>query len=224
MDGPPLLALKLQGSLAMTPSVRKFNLTAHVVSSLAWMGAVAAFLALSIAGLVSRDPDIVRGAYLSMNLIGLFVIVPLSFTALVTGFVQSMGTEWGLVRHYWILLKLALTIGSTLLLLLHQFTAVASAARSVLGAAAGTLPDAGPAGMQLAWDAGLAVLVLLLITTLSVYKPWGLTSYGRRRLPQRPDVETPFGLKVFLAAVGVIVLVGFVVSHHGSHGLGSHGH
>ena len=74
------------------------------------------------------------------------------------------------------------------------------------------------------WDAALAALVLLLITTLSVYKPWGLTSYGRRRLPQRPDVETPLGLKVFLAAVGVIVLVGFVVSHHGSHGLGSHGH
>ena len=68
------------------------------------------------------------------------------------------------------------------------------------------------------WDAALAALVLLLVTTLSVYKPWGLTSYGRRRLPQRPDVETAFGLKVFLAAVGVIVLVGFVVSHHGSHG------
>jgi hypothetical protein len=208
----------------MTPSIRKFNLTAHVVSSVAWLGAVAAFLALSIAGLVSRDPDIVRGAYLSMNLIGLFVIVPLSFTALVTGFVQSMGTEWGLVRHYWILMKLALTIGSTLLLLLHQLTAVASAAKSVLGAAAGTLPDAVPAGMQLACDAGLAVLVLLLIATLSVYKPWGLTSYGRRILPPRPDVETPLGLKVFLAAVGVIVMVGFVVSHHGGHGLGSLGH
>jgi len=202
----------------MTPSIRKFNLTAHVVSSVAWLGAVAAFLALSIAGLVSRDPDIVRGAYVSMNLIGLFVIVPLSLAALLTGFVQSMGTEWGLIRHYWISLKLALTIGSVLLLLLHQFTAVASAAKSVLGAAAGTLPDAGHAGMQLAWDAGLAVLVLILLTTLSVYKPWGLTGYGRRRLPPRPDVETPLGLKVFLAAVGVIVLVGFVVSHHGGHG------
>jgi hypothetical protein len=218
MDGPA------QGSFAMTPSLRKFNLTAHVVSSVSWLGAVAAFLALSIAGLGSRDPDIVRGAYLSMNVIGLFVIVPLSFATLLTGFVQSMGTEWGLVRHYWILLKLVLTIGSTLLLLLHQFTAVAGAAKAVLGAAAGSLPDAGPAGIQLAWDAALAVLVLLLITILSVYKPWGLTSYGRRRLPQRPEVETPFGLKVFLAAVGVIVLVGFVVSHHGSHGLGSHGH
>jgi hypothetical protein len=191
MDGLPLRALK--GSLAMTASIRKFNLTAHVVSSVAWLGTVAAFLALSVAGLLSRDPDIVRGAYLSMKVIGLFVIVPLSFAALLTGIVQSMGTEWGLVRHYWILLKLALSIGSTLLLLLHQFTAVAGAAKAVLGGTAGSLPDAGPAGMQLAWDAGLAVLVLLLITVLSVYKPWGLTSYGRRRLPPRPDVETPLG-------------------------------
>ena len=202
----------------MTPSLRKANLTAHVASSVAWLGAVAGFLALSIAGLVSRNPDVVRGVYVSMNLIGLIVIVPLSFVALLTGLVQSTGTEWGLFRHYWILLKLVLTIGSTLLLQLHQFTAVAGAAKSVLGTAAGTLADAGHAGMQLAWDAGLALLVLILITTLSVYKPWGLTSYGRRRLPPRPDVETPLGLKVFLVGVGVIVLVGFVVSHHGGHG------
>ena len=76
------------------------------------------------------------GAYLSMNLIGLYVIVPLSFATLLTGFVQSMGTEWGLVRHYWILLKLVLTIGSTLLLLLRQFTAVAGAAKAAAPIAA----------------------------------------------------------------------------------------
>jgi hypothetical protein len=208
----------------MTLSLRKMNLTAHITSSVAWLGAVAAFLALSVAGLASGDPDVVRGAYLSMNLIGLYAIIPLSLAALLTGLVQSTGTEWGLVRHYWILLKLVLTIGSMLLLLLHQFTAVAGAAKAVLSGAVGSPPDAGPAGIQLAWDAALAALMLLLVTTLSVYKPWGLTSYGRRRLPLRPDVETPLGLKVFLAAVGVILLVGFVVSHHGSHGLGSHAH
>lgn len=201
----------------MTPLLRNVNLTAHVTSSVAWLGGVAAFLALSLAGLNSRDPDVVRGAYISMNLIGLYVIVPLSGVAFLTGLGQSLGTEWGLARHYWLLLKLVLTGGSVLLLLLHQFSVVAGVARAVTETPAGTLPVPGPRAVQLAWDAGLASPVLIFITTLSVYKPWGLTSYGRRRLPPRPEVETPLGLKIFLVLVTVIVVVGFVVSHHGGH-------
>src|SRR5687767_14207840 len=94
-----------------------------------WLGAVAAFLVLSIAGLTSRDAAIVRGSYLSMNLIGQFIIVPLSLAALISGLVQSLGTPCGLFRHYSVLVKFALTIGATFLLILHQFTAVARAAR-----------------------------------------------------------------------------------------------
>ncbi len=146
----------------MTPALRRLTLTAHVTSSVGWLGAVAGFLVLSIAGLTSQDAEIVRGAYLAMNLLGQFLIVPLSLAALLTGLVQSLGTHWGLFRHYWVLVKFTLTIGATFLLLLHQFTAVAEAARRVSGAAPGTLPDVGQLGSQLVGDAGLAVLVLLV--------------------------------------------------------------
>jgi hypothetical protein len=208
----------------MTPALRKLNLTAHVTSSVGWLGAVAAFLVLSIAGLTSQDADIVRGAYLSMDLIGQFTIVPLSLAALLTGLVQSLGTPWGLFRHYWVLVKFTLTIGATIILLLHQFTAVAGAARRVSSAVPGTLPDVGRLGVQLVADAGVAVLVLLVITTLSVFKPWGKTRYGRGR---RADNETavkglPSGLKILLAAIGVIVL-GFLVLHLLGGGLAHHG-
>src|SRR5215469_13667182 len=112
----------------MTPALRKLNLTAHVSSSIGWLGAVASFLVLSIAGLTSQNAEIVRGAYLSMNLIGQFIIVPLSLAALLTGLVQSLGTHWGLFRHYWVSAKFVLTILATIILLLHQFTAVEGAA------------------------------------------------------------------------------------------------
>lgn len=79
----------------MTPAARKLNLTAHVSSSVGWLGAVGAFLVLGIAGLISQDADTVRGAYLAMNLIGQFMIVPLSVASLTTGLVQSLGTQWG---------------------------------------------------------------------------------------------------------------------------------
>src|SRR6516165_5493010 len=189
----------------MTPTLRKLNLTAHVVFSVGWVGSVAGFLALSIGGLMSRDADTVRSAYIAMNLIGQFVMVPLSLAALLTGIIQSLGTEWGLFRHYWLLMKFVLTLAATFLLLLHQYTAVTRAAKLVSAVTAGTIPSAGSTGVQLMGDAALGLLVLLVITILSFYKPWGLTRYGRRiKAPQRPETETPAGLRAFLAIVGIL--------------------
>jgi hypothetical protein len=62
----------------------------------------------------------VRAAYLAMEMTGWFVIVPLSFASLLTGLVQSLGTPWGLFRHYWVLIKLLITILATILLLVHM--------------------------------------------------------------------------------------------------------
>src|SRR5437763_7261258 len=92
--------------MTMTPGLRKFALTAHITFSVGWLGAVAAYLAVAIAGLVSRDAQMLRSGFSTMELTGWFVIVPLSFAALLTGLVQSLGTEWGLFRFYWVVVKL----------------------------------------------------------------------------------------------------------------------
>ena len=126
----------------MTPALGKANFTTHVATSVAWLGSVVSFLVLSIAGITSTDPNVVRGAYMAMNIIGAYVIVPLSLAALLSGVVQSLGTPWGLFRQYWVVVKLSLTLGATALLLLHQFTAVAEAARR----ASATTPDSGRPG------------------------------------------------------------------------------
>ena len=209
----------------MTPAVGKLNFTAHVTLSVAWLGSVLSFLVLSIAGVTSTDPDVVRGAYLAMNLIGAFVIVPLSLAALVSGLVQSLGTNWGLFRHYWVVTKLTLTLGATALLLLHQFTAVSEAAKRASVMAPGSLPDVEQLGRQLVGDAGVAVLLLLVVTILSIYKPWGPTRYGLRRQDANGQTITeairrplPRGLALFLVLVGVVLVV-FAFLHHGG---GSH--
>jgi hypothetical protein len=103
----------------MTPGIRKFALTAHVTSSVGWLGAVVAYLALALTALTSADDRMVRAAYLLMDLVGWLVIIPCSFAALFTGLVQSLGTEWGLLRHYWIAATFVLTIGAITILLLH---------------------------------------------------------------------------------------------------------
>ena len=223
----------------MTPRLSKFVLTMHITTSVGWLGAVAAFLVLSIAGVTSHDAEVVRGAYLSMNLIGLYMIVPLSFAALLTGVVQSLATHWGLFRHYWVLMKFLLTIGATALLLMHQFSAVAKAARHSSDAAPGVLPEVGHLGTQLVADASFGLMALLAITTLSVYKPWGRTPYGERKQQELRQASAefpvtcatavlrepvngaagrsfPVGLKIFISATVVLVLM-FAVVHHSGH-------
>lgn len=227
----------------MTPRLTRFMLTAHIALSVGWLGAVAAFLVLSIARLASRNAEIIRGAYLSMDVLGRYVIVPLSFAALLTGLVQSLGTCWGLFRQYWTIVKFALTLGAVLLLLMHQFGPINHIAQLVLSSPVGVLPNVHSMETEMASKAGLAVLVLLVTITPSVYKPWGFTSYGRRiqklrsaRLndtgasDQLAHVESgadavhrlPLGLKVFLAVTVLLVLVILVLGHGGGHGLGQH--
>ena len=226
----------------MTPFSRKLTLTAHVACSVGWLGAVAAFLVLNIAGLTSRNADVVRGAYVSMNMLGLYIIVPLSLAALTTGLIQSLGTEWGLLRHYWVLTKFALTIGATGLLMMHQFGAVERAASRALAAAPGTLAETGGLGTELVGKAGFAVLTLLAIATLSVFKPWGLTRYGLRKQQERlsgtplaaastlPDSDNdasasiPLGLKVFTIVTAIVVVLFGMLHHLTGHGFEHHGH
>jgi hypothetical protein len=217
----------------MTPALRKLTITAHVTFSVGWLGAVAAFLALSVAGLTSHDAEVVRSAYLSMDLISRFVIIPMCFAALATGLLQALGTPWGLFRYYWILVKFGLAIFATIALLIHQFAVMAVAAKRVSGSAAEALfsPNFGPLKTELVRAPSLSIVLLLVVTTLGVYKPWGLTRYGRRRQQERskvpqsqPDNKAPLGVKIFLIVIGVLVLVSVVLLHLTGHGFEGHGH
>ena len=163
----------------MSPVLRKVALIAHVTFSVGWLGSVAAFLALAIAGLTGEDPQTVRAAYLAMEVIGWFVIVPLSFASLLSGLVQSLGTAWGLFRHWWVVIKLVMTVLATAVLLVHM-QPVGHLADAV---AAATLAGGELRGLrvQLLADAGAAIVVLLIATTLSIVKPRGLTRYGWRQ-------------------------------------------
>lgn len=172
----------------MTPRVRKLALTAHVTASVGWLGAVAAFLALAVSGLAAADDDAARAAYLAMGVTAWTVIVPLSLASLVTGLVQSLGTTWGLLRHYWVIAKLLITVLSTALLLLHM-QPVDHLARAAAESA--LTSDLRPLRIQLVANAGAALLALLLATALSIYKPQGMTRHGRRRQREERKASPP---------------------------------
>ncbi len=167
--------------MTLTPSLRKLALTVHVTSSVGWLGALATFLALAITGLTSQDAQTVRSADLAMDLTAWFVIVPLCFASLLSGLLSSLGTPWGLFRHYWVLVKLLITIPASIVLLVHMqpISLLARAASKTTL----TLSGADLQGQRtlLVTAAGAALLVLLVLITLSMYKPRGMTRYGWRR-------------------------------------------
>jgi hypothetical protein len=202
----------------LTASLRKVSLTAHVASSVGWMGAVAAFLALALAGLWYQDAETPRAAYISMRLVTWWVIVPLSVASLVTGLVQSLGTPWGLLRHYWVVTKLVIAVVASVLLLLHTqpIEAVARAAE-----------DGGFAGeairrlrLQLVVDAIAALVALAVTTALSVFKPVGvLRSSANEIAPQVEHANARWRYAWLVGGVCVIAL--FLLKHlaggHGGH-------
>jgi hypothetical protein len=165
--------------MTMPPRIRKLALTAHVTSSVGWLGAIAVFLVLAVAGLTSHDAQMMRAAYLAMELTTWVVIVPLAIASLLTGLVQSLGTQWGLFRHYWVLVKFLITIFATVILLVH--TQPIGLLADVASETRVSDADVGRLQIQIVVDAGAALLTLLVATALSVYKPRGITPYGMKQ-------------------------------------------
>jgi hypothetical protein len=172
--------------MIMSPGLRKLALSAHIIFSIGWLGAVMVFLVLSLLGYYSQDRELVRASYLVMSPITWFVIVPLAFASGLSGVVSSLGTKWGLFRYYWVLLKLVLTIPITIILMIHtqpiDHLANVAATAAVLGAGLQKMQ------LQMVVASGATLVVLLILTVLSVYKLRGLTPYGQwKQDEQRKD-------------------------------------
>jgi hypothetical protein len=164
--------------MIMAPRLRKFALAAHLAFSVGWIGAVAGYIALDVAAATSQDAQTLRSAYLAMELIAWYVIVPLSLASLLTGLVMSLGTKWGLFRHYWVLISLLLTVIATVVLLAETQTIGYFADMAADPTTSGD--DLRALGSTLVHSVGGAV-VLLMILVLNVYKPRGMTRYGWRK-------------------------------------------
>lgn len=162
----------------MGAQLRRVLLVLHIGTSVSALGAVAAFLALSMVGVTGRGPQLLLAVYLSNDIIARVLIVPMIFASLVVGIVQSLGTLWGLFRHWWIVAKLALNIVIAPVLLV-QMPGIHLVAVTV----ASGQPIENLIGVRMSFvihsGAGLLALVIPLI--LSIYKPRGLTRHGWRK-------------------------------------------
>ena len=167
----------------MAPRVRKMVLTAHIAISVGWIGAVAAYLALDVTVATSPNVATLRIAYGGMALIAGNVIVPLAIAALVTGILVSVGSRWGLFRHYWVIISLVLTAAALTVLILETQT-INHLARVATDPGASD-EDVRSLGSTLVHSIG-GMVVLVVVLVLNMYKPRGMTPYGWRREQSRP--------------------------------------
>lgn len=166
--------------MILSPFWRKRFLILHLVSTMLWLGAAASYIPIAIYVLTHTEADMIRSGIQIMTLVVNGIVVPVAIIALLTGIVLSLGTRWGLSRHYWVFIKLLLTVFAVSMLLSYALDL-----NSVSGIAAqATLSSADLALLQdpshLSHPIG-SVIIVLTATFLSVYKPKGMTKFGRRK-------------------------------------------
>jgi hypothetical protein len=195
---------------------RKALLASHITFSAGWLGAVAVFLVLATTALKSDNSLLVRSCLISMELSAWCIIVPFCLTSFVTGVVQALVTKWGLFKHYWIIVKLILTLASTILLLFHMgpINDLANDAKSSLFSKSQQTENI----INLISKSGAAIFALLVITTISIYKPWGkiqLTQRYNNNLQINPQSTSTFKKNIRLyGIIGLVILLVIIIIKH----------
>ncbi|HKS56559.1 MAG TPA: hypothetical protein VJS12_14800 [Steroidobacteraceae bacterium] len=161
-----------------SPGLRRLILTAHIATSVGWLGAVIAYLALDIVATAGQDLASMRAAFFGMEAIIVHVILPLALASVLIGIVNALSAPWGLLQHYWVVVKLGLTFFAITILLLEVQNVGYMAEVAATGADPRALPGSLPHSIG-----GLVVLVIVII--LSVFKPRGLTRRGWRKQQER---------------------------------------
>jgi len=167
------------GRLRLRPRARRWMVLLHVVVSVGWIGVEVSILALGVAGVASDDPAVVTGSRVIAGLLAGTFYAPASALTLITGIWLGLGTRWGLVRHYWLLAKLVLTIALFAggnIAVVPEFSGAAD-----IAAAGG---DVGDTGTMLITAMSAGLTLLLFASMLSVIKPWGRTRWYPAPKPQ----------------------------------------
>jgi len=173
----PARAKQARRTAPMPPPVRKTVLVLHVIAAVGWLGVTFANVALGATLLTTNDPQVQHAMFRALGVVADFVLIPIAWTAFLTGLLLALGTKWGLIRHKWVLTKFLLT---TLVVLLTTFSLVPglkSERDAAEIAAADQLLVTDPNSMISAGVVSTTIYTICVL--LSIVKPWGRTRWGR---------------------------------------------
>lgn len=156
---------------------RKGVLVLHIASAGAWLGVDVAMGVLIFTALASDDLATRALCYRALELVAVGPLLACGLLSLLTGVVLGLGSRYGLVRYWWVAVKLVLNLVLTALVLVALAPEVAAHADRARQFQAG-LPVPLEVG-QLIFPPVVSPAALLVAIVLAVFKPWGRTRQGR---------------------------------------------
>lgn len=168
----------------LSPRARRLTLACHVVSSVGWAGLSMAMVVLTVMGGTTTDPAVAKGVYLAMYVFTESAVTVFSSVAAVTGVLLAVGTQWGLLRFWWVVAKWGLTL-FVCVVAWGGIRPMLTAAAERTAAPGQAPPDPGPVGAVLLWAVPTMFTLITAAAVISIYKPWGRTPRGRRQLSNR---------------------------------------
>ena len=162
-------------AMKLSPRWHKLLLTVHVATAVSVLGTDLVLLVLGISSVRGADPQTI---YPAAHLVAIWLLAPLATLALGTGVLLGLLTQWGLLRYWWVTIKLTLTAVLTGVILFVLVPSLGVAANAAT--AAQTFTDAERLPLVVAPAAGVTLLILIVV--LAIYKPpWRLRSRPNRR-------------------------------------------
>jgi hypothetical protein len=151
--------------------MRKGVLVVHIVSAGAWIGIDVVMGIIIFTALLTEDDNTRALCYRALELFAVWPLFTTGLVCLASGIVLGIGTKWGLVRYWWVAIKLALNIVLTTLVLVALRPGVIEAAEQGRRFAAGE--PASLAVGDLIFPPIVSPTALLIAFVLAVFKPWG---------------------------------------------------
>lgn len=155
---------------------RKIWLLVHAASGLGWLGIDVVLAVLVFTGEFSRDPAVVAVSLQALRLFVLWTLVPVGILCLISGIVLGLGSKYGLLRYWWVAVKLVINLVLLALVLLVLPGAVDNAAEYGRAVADGAPP---PELGNIFMPPIVSSTALVFAAVLSSFKPWG--TIRRRR-------------------------------------------
>lgn len=162
---------------ALGRRTRTLVLIVHILAASAWIGVDVVVAVLVGVGALAGDPAL-RG--LAYQALAAFVVITEAAAAILTlasGVLLGLGTRWGLVRYWWVAVKLALNV-----LMVTLIFVLLQPSMGEVGDAGEALSSTGETGADLsflAFPPAVSLGMLVLAVVLAVAKPWGRVRYGR---------------------------------------------
>lgn len=150
---------------------RKGVLVVHIVSAGAWIGIDVVMGVFVFTALLADDESTRALCYRALELFAVWPLLTTGLLCLASGVVLGLGTKWGLVRYWWVAIKLALNVLLTALVLVAlrpQVMEMAEQGRRFMAGEAASL-----AVGDLIFPPIVSPTALLIAFVLAVFKPWG---------------------------------------------------